>query len=225
MPISALEAGSPSGACSFLAHFFPVFPVARPALSEAIFHNRTGLPSASQPLGYPTAEALRELLYHSRRSPYHGMAPIIPPGATRPRRGMQGLSFSFATKYGHHIRRHVEEILDAPARFIVEVGAFHGASATQTWAPMVTGPGRNGTVLCVDTWQGDLHMRLEAWGKGHPLDMRIHRCGARGLILGREGIPARRILEPKTPPTPRPPAQERPSHPGRLYAERGGPLP
>jgi hypothetical protein len=100
MSSSGPGAGSPSGTCSFLAHFFPAFPVARPALSEAIFHNRSGLPSASQPLSYPTAEALRELLYHTRRSPYHGMAPVIPPGATRPKKGMQGLSFSFAAKYG-----------------------------------------------------------------------------------------------------------------------------
>jgi len=176
-----------SGSCAFLAQFFQAFPTARPALSEAIFHNSTGLPSSAQPLSYPTADNLRELLYHSETSPYHGMAPVIPEGKTRPHTGMEGLSFSFGAKYGHQIRSLVESRLDAPARFVVEVGSFHGASATQTWAPLVQKGGPGGAVLAVDTWQGDLHMRLEAWKRGHPLNMRIHRS-ARVLYFHCGGV-------------------------------------
>jgi len=53
----------------------------------------------------------------------------------------------------HAISAH----LDKPIAFMVEVGSFIGTSAVYTWAKAV---GRTGIVLCVDTWQGDVNMRL-----------------------------------------------------------------
>jgi len=43
---------------------------------------------------------------------------------------------------------------------MIEVGTFVGSAAIHTWAPLMQHEGNNGIVLCIDTWQGDLNMRL-----------------------------------------------------------------
>jgi len=99
---------------------------------------------------HPTREVLKNTLYHEVVSPYFGL----------PKEDM-----SWTESYGHTAVRHKSEILSllinnlgSPPRFMLEVGSFIGTAAVNTWGPLLRDYG--GLLLCIDTWQGDINMRL-----------------------------------------------------------------
>ena len=97
---------------------------------------------------YPTTHSLKELLYFGE-DPYVGLA-------------WADMAFiesygSSAVKAKDAITRAIQTHLDGPVHLIVEVGSFIGTSAVRTWGHLVE---NTGIVLCVDTWQGDVNMRL-----------------------------------------------------------------
>jgi hypothetical protein len=75
--------------------------------------------------------------------------------------------------------------LERPPRLIVEVGSFIGTSAVGTWGPLARRSGSEAFTLCVDTWYGDVNMRLGSLRVSH-LGMR--RKFERSLAM-RHGIP------------------------------------
>ena len=160
---SSLDTNGSTMACTFLTERFPVFPVGRWLFFKQVFRNISFTPSIDMALSYPTAPNLMALLYHSPSgNPYDGMAPLQRAGkrgVRPPASGMEGFTFSFAAKYGRDISSFVIRTLGLPPRFAIEVGSYLGAGATLTWGPLVKRGG--GLLLCVDTWQGDLHMRLK----------------------------------------------------------------
>lgn len=166
---------SSDAACTFLADRFAVFPVGRGFFFKQVFRNSSFAPSVDQPLNYPDVQELTSLLYHSPAgNPYEGMAPLRRSGkngSRPPASGMDGFTFSFAAKYSPEITAFVLRTLDGPPRFAVEVGSYLGAGATLTWGPLAK-RGR-GLLLCIDTWQGDLHMRLTPTSRFGPGYLRM----------------------------------------------------
>jgi hypothetical protein len=173
--LTAVESNLRVATCAFLASRFPVFPAGRDLFFRQVFKNSTFRPSVDEALSYPRAENLVSLLYHSPiGNPYAGMAPLRRHGGRDPpARGMDGFTFSFAAKYSRSIAAFVTRKLGAPPRFAIEVGSFLGAGATMTWGPLVKRGG--GLLLCIDTWQGDLHMRLHPTNRFNPGYLRLDK--------------------------------------------------
>ena len=69
-----------------------------------------------------------------------------------------------ATHFGAKTLRMIDEALDRPARSVVEVGSFIGASARAlaAWLRSKAGAEQAAkpTLICVDTWCGDINMWL-----------------------------------------------------------------
>ena len=104
-------------------------------------------------LHYPTKEEFNILLYHRTESPYTGISP--------PEKSTKGVYVSFAQQLSNVIHDFVIKKLGGPPRFIIEVGSFIGSGAIYTWAPLVKkNNDTNAMVVCIDTWQGDVNMRL-----------------------------------------------------------------
>lgn len=67
---------------------------------------------------------------------------------------------STAARHALKISMLIGDLLgSSPLRLVAEVGSFVGTSAVHVWGPLARSrPGA--LVLCIDTWQGDLNMRL-----------------------------------------------------------------
>ncbi len=65
---------------------------------------------------------------------------------------------SYAQIAAPAIHAMVRKHLRSAPRFIVEVGSFIGSGVVYAWAPLVKGHG--GAILSVDSWLGDVNMRL-----------------------------------------------------------------
>eukprot|EP00324_Dicrateria_rotunda_P002530 CAMPEP_0206171114 /NCGR_PEP_ID=MMETSP1474-20131121/41239_1 /ASSEMBLY_ACC=CAM_ASM_001110 /TAXON_ID=97495 /ORGANISM="Imantonia sp., Strain RCC918" /LENGTH=247 /DNA_ID=CAMNT_0053578293 /DNA_START=264 /DNA_END=1004 /DNA_ORIENTATION=- len=142
--VSALTSSSLAlTTCDLLDDLFPQ----KPAGDKQLTRIKAGL-TINETLHYPTREELFRLLYHGQTSPYAHLATTEEEG--------RRLGSAQATK--ETINREIRTILGHRPRFIIEVGSFVGGSASQVWGPMVQPTG--GMVLCVDTWQGDVNMRL-----------------------------------------------------------------
>jgi hypothetical protein len=101
---------------------------------------------------YPTKEEFMKLVYHSTKSPYIGITPD---------KGTNYNYVSFAQKLRDTIHNFVIKKLGGPPRFIIEVGSFIGSGAIHTWASLVKkNNDTEAMVVCIDTWQGDINMRL-----------------------------------------------------------------
>lgn len=102
---------------------------------------------------YPTKSELFEVLYHSSESPYKK----VPPSPT----STAGVYNSFAQINRDLLINFAVKQLNGAPRFMMEVGSFFGSGAINTWAPLVRLSNHTeAIVLCVDTWQGDINMRL-----------------------------------------------------------------
>ena len=101
---------------------------------------------------YPSREELFRTLYHDSKSPYVGLqpAPAFVQGS--------GRRLGSASKARVALEANIRAALGRSPHFVVEVGSFLGAGASKAWGPMVAQS--QGLVLCVDTWQGDVPMRL-----------------------------------------------------------------
>ena len=115
---------------------------------------------------------------------YHGKHPVRPyyptrgdlfeyayAGAGNPYTGFDASPFkdrNFIREYpsnAYRMRDALQEAvtkeLGAPPRFTVEVGCFVGSGAASVWGPLAKARADGqGIHLCVDTWQGDVNMRL-----------------------------------------------------------------
>jgi len=98
---------------------------------------------------YPSRERLFRDLYHSARSPYEGLE------VSEERLRLFDMYPSNAFQNARALRdRVLREFRGEVPRLIVEVGSFIGSGG-------LARRGRGDSlVLCVDTWQGDLSMRL-----------------------------------------------------------------
>jgi hypothetical protein len=107
---------------------------------------------ANQTRFYPDRARVLDDVFHGL-SPYAGIEPL---SATE----LRALNRygSSAKKHAAEIARKVPAVLGGRPRLVVEVGAFTGTSAAHAWAPLVE-PG-SGIVICVDTWLGDINMRI-----------------------------------------------------------------
>lgn len=102
-------------------------------------------------LHYPTRKELKSVLYNGK-SPYAGV---------NVREYMDPEAYpSTAKMLSEPLRNHILRRLGYVPSFMVEVGSFVGTGAIFTWAPIMNDNGVDGIVLCIDTWQGDLNMRL-----------------------------------------------------------------
>ena len=102
---------------------------------------------------YPTKEEFMSLVYHSNVSPYLGISPS--PTSTK------GMYLSSAQNLKDYLPQYIIKKLGGPPRFIIEVGSFIGSGAINTWAPLVQmNNDTNAMLVCIDTWQGDVNMRL-----------------------------------------------------------------
>ena len=100
---------------------------------------------------YPSHKTVLNELF-SGADPYSGLQ----------RRDMSWTENWRSSAGGHtkELRELIESHLDAPVRFVVEVGSFIGTAAVRTWGPLALHSREPAVVLCVDTWLGDLNMRL-----------------------------------------------------------------
>lgn len=101
---------------------------------------------------YPDLSSILADLYPSSVSPYAGLERL----SNAEMRILDSYPSS-AKRNAATIARRIPPILGGIPQLIVEVGAFTGTSAAHAWAPLV---GRDGRVLCVDTWLGDINMRM-----------------------------------------------------------------
>mmetsp|Transcript_29885 Transcript_29885/g.62964 ORF Transcript_29885/g.62964 Transcript_29885/m.62964 type:complete len:592 (-) Transcript_29885:651-2426(-) len=102
--------------------------------------------------GYPTRQQVLSTLFHSDADPYAKLPSL-------------NISTQYLEKYGSSAKKGKASIISAavaalgkPPQLILEVGSFIGTSAVYTWGPLARMGG--GLVLCIDSWQGDLNMRL-----------------------------------------------------------------
>jgi Methyltransferase domain len=108
---------------------------------------------------YPTREELFQYIYFNTGNPYVGFdaTPYRKRDFTK-----EYPSFAFVNR--EMLREIVKKRLDGPPRLSVEVGCFVGSGAVGVWAPLAKEnaerASEGGLHLCVDTWQGDINMRL-----------------------------------------------------------------
>jgi len=102
---------------------------------------------------YPTRAQLFKDLYHSDKSPYEGVE-------------VGDVSFAKTWKGNAHINKDaiiktVIDVMGEAPRMIVEVGSFLGDGASNVWGPLAKmSKSPDSFVLCVDSWEGDLNMKL-----------------------------------------------------------------
>jgi len=102
---------------------------------------------------YPSREELHKDLYmQSTVSPYEGLAIV---DTSRPFFGGQSNAYQARSIILDKIRT---ELQGEPARLVIEVGSFIGSGAVGVWGPLAKADG--GLCICIDTWLGDLSMRL-----------------------------------------------------------------
>ena len=66
---------------------------------------------------------------------------------------------SYAERTSGLITEAVHKLLGGPPRFMIEVGSFVGSSIVHVWAPLVKLHPK-GVMLSIDTWLGDVNMRV-----------------------------------------------------------------
>ena len=99
---------------------------------------------------YPSRNELFDVLYHQAHSPFDGLDAGHNDTSTY---------LSSAEVTAKPITKFVISVLGGPPKFALEVGTFIGNGAISVWGPMVKNS-TDGFVLCVDSWEGDINMRL-----------------------------------------------------------------
>jgi len=136
--------------CAALETLFPARPVNEPHLRDpqlrALLHEKR-----AQPPVYPTAADVLSTL-HSGAAPYAG--------PHEPDVRFLDEYYSTAANWHRRLTREIPRWLGRPPRLIVEVGSFVGRSTVTTWGPLAQAAGA--IVLCIDTWLGDMVLRLGA---------------------------------------------------------------
>jgi len=145
-------------ACPVIWSLFPLTPSADAQL-PSIVRKRDWQPAAAtgdDPTRfYPNRRRLLRDLYDSHRSPYYNLT------AFRGRVGLRVelLYMSNGQRSAELLQSTVVRELGGPPRLVLEVGSFIGSSAIHVWGAL-SRQYKNITVLCADTWQGALMMRL-----------------------------------------------------------------
>ena len=137
------------GLCDHLKILFP-----RNAVGD-IWHGRQfRRQQRARSATYPTKSELREKLYYDA-DPYLNLTIF-------PKKFFRWINWypSSAAKHRRQIWSKVNETLGMEPRLIVEIGSFLGTSAVETWGPLAKRSSAEAMVLCVDTWYGDVSMRL-----------------------------------------------------------------
>jgi len=122
---------------------------------------------------YPSRDELLRILYHGTASPYVGL------GSVKGRR----LKAAAVKKAVFDV---VNRQLGHSPKFVIEVGSYKGGGVVATWGPLARS--NDGLCLCVDTWQGDVNMRL---GAAFQRDMRLeHGFPTLGMLFMRAIVDA-----------------------------------
>lgn len=94
------------------------------------------------------------MLHFTDKSPYEGMKESV-------NKLGSNVYVSNAQRNSANLRHVVVTHLGRPPRLILEVGSFTGSGAIHAWAPLVLMNGtQDAMVICMDTWLGDINMRL-----------------------------------------------------------------
>jgi hypothetical protein len=121
----------------------------RPPLTQA-FINRVQAEHPARPY-YPSREDLIKY-FHYGEDPYEGLD-------VGTELDFAGGYVSYAERTASMIHEAVLRLLGGPPRFLIEVGSFVGSSIVHVWAPLVR-KHPEGLMLSVDTWLGDVNMRV-----------------------------------------------------------------
>ena len=144
--VGAARASQKPAHCTLLDELFPPRETDRGSTQISNVRKNLGIPAMTM---YPTREVLFKRLYHSSKSPYVDLK--------RSTHGGRRLDSAARTRVTFW--REIERALGGAAHFIVEVGSFVGGSATAVWGPLAKRA--QGLVLCVDSWEGSIQMRLD----------------------------------------------------------------
>ena len=98
---------------------------------------------------YPSKQEIISILHHGI-SPYAGLISRTDVETMNHRSS----SMKYKTTLHNWLRI---QLLPNRVRFLIEVGTFLGSGMVNVWAPIVSD---GGVALCVDTWLGDINMRL-----------------------------------------------------------------
>ena len=157
-------------ACEVLEALFPLRPAGDPWLAD-IMRRRRWRPAtrdgADPTRFYPNRSMVMQDLYeNSTGTPYDGVKAF----SHRERIHVEGVYRSQGQQAASRLHETVLSELGGPPSLILEVGSFIGSAAVHTWAPLAkkfknaNGPG---LVICADTWQGALMMRLGSHSKSN----------------------------------------------------------
>lgn len=157
--LSSAVAADDKGSCEkYVAALWPLAPSGDRQLTAIVkdIEGRYG-----KQKHYPTKAELFDLLYHSSASPYADVELAGPP--------TDNSYISNAQMNAGMLQMHVLSKLGGPPRFMLEVGSFVGSGLVHAWAPLAQ-RSNDSLILCVDTWSGDINMRL---GKSFQRFMRL----------------------------------------------------
>lgn len=136
--------------CSAVAELFPSRPTGESQLSDILKDLKNSYPDLMTKPYYPTWQDITKLLYFGK-SVYDG----LPEEDMTWARSAYG---STAARQSSKIATAVVAALGSQPRFMLEVGTFIGSGTIGGWGPLMQRSG--GVVLCIDTWLGDINMRL-----------------------------------------------------------------
>jgi hypothetical protein len=134
---------------TFVEELWTLKPVGESQLFKNLvpIHNKYG-----KTLHYPTKLELFRILYHSDTSPYDNLDHVK-------NDVLKGKYESYAQVNAKMIQDFVLKHQGRNPRFAIEVGSFVGSGALHVWGPLAKAS-NDSMVLCVDTWEGDINMRL-----------------------------------------------------------------
>jgi hypothetical protein len=137
-------------ALDFFKQMWRLIPVGETQLKKIMEEELPG----RIPIGrhYPTKEEIKKILYHTLESPYTNVSDVSDIRDDDYR--------SYAQKLAPYLQGMIILKLGGPPKVMIEVGSFVGSGAIFAWAPIVQADDNDGVVICIDTWLGDVNMRL-----------------------------------------------------------------
>lgn len=157
-------AASDGVACQMLDGHFPLAPAWDRWLPDVIRarHWRPKTSGGDDPTRfYPTRSQIKQDFYREDQSPYHGLKRFNTTEATK----WASAYISSAEVESKYLERTLLSALGGPPNLMLEVGTFIGSAAVNIWGKLAQrkfGLPSDGSrlVICADTWQGALIMRL-----------------------------------------------------------------
>lgn len=131
--------------CEPISELFPIDPVGEKQLSEILSHRQK-----HAKLYQPDEGDIKETLFFGKDI-YGGLE----------KKDMSAVQDSYrseAVVHSAQLQKQILSTLGHEPKLMLEVGSFLGNSVTNAWGPLMKKSG--GHVICIDTWEGDINMRL-----------------------------------------------------------------